>query len=179
MCSLRSRDAWLRQPPLPAALGGARKMEQLSSSWTYFYKVIFTRVWIGGFGIGTIALFIAGALGDAEAAEMRSTFLLGLIFGSAFLYWGLMRLKKVHLKDARLIVSNFKHEIAVDLTNVDRVSGSILMSPELVWVHLRTPSKFGDKVIFMPKGRWSFGFSVHPVVSRLRQEVQRAHGIAA
>ena len=154
-------------------------MEQLSSSWTYFYKVIFPRFWIGCFAIGTIALYVAAEFGDTEATEMRGIFLFGLILGSAFIYWGLMRLKKVCLKNVSLIVSDFKEEIAVPLTSVERVSGSILISPELVWVHLRTPNKFGDKVIFMPKMRWSFGVTPHPIVARLRQEVDKAHGIAA
>jgi len=33
-------------------------IERLSSSWTTYYKVAFPLIWIGGFGLGTFALWV-------------------------------------------------------------------------------------------------------------------------
>jgi len=144
--------------------------QQLSSQWTYFYKILFARAWIGVFSIGTVFLFFAAITGDTSAQNVLPMFLFGLIVGASFIYWALVRLKKVTLDDDILLISDFKKEIAIPLRNVERVTGSILISPELVWLHLRLPTEFGNTVIFMPPMRW-FPFSKHPIVRQLQRRI--------
>ena len=73
-----------------------------------------------------------------------------------------------------MIVSNYVEEADVPLIDVERVSGSVLLSPELVWIHLRRPSTFGQKIVFMPTMRMFHGFSRHPIVAELQGIVEAA-----
>ena len=74
---------------------------------------------------------------------------------------------RVELSGDTLLVSNYRRSVRVPLAQIERVSGSILMSPELVWVHFRRPTELGDRIVFMGRWRWPAGFSRHPVVAEL------------
>ena len=149
---------------------------QLSSQWTFFYKVVFPTIWIGGFGLGTVIMFISpdGWKVNPDVREIRWIFLLALIVGAVFIYWSCMRMKKVWLAQNSFIISNYLKEISVPLQQVERVSGSILMTPELVWVHFRRPTVFGERIVFMPKMRLLSGFSKHPIVEELHRLITKA-----
>ncbi|MFK8031000.1 MAG: hypothetical protein AB8G18_12265 [Gammaproteobacteria bacterium] len=97
----------------------------------------------------------------------RFNILIIWIVGSSLLYLGLVRLKKVQLKCNELIVSNFRTEIRIPLSEIDKATGSKLVSPELVWIHLKNPTPFGSKIQFMATLRFPGGFSRHPVVDRI------------
>ena len=97
-----------------------------------------------------------------------------ILVGGAFIYWSCMRLKKVALDGDVLLISNFRKEIAIPLRDVDHVTGSIFMSPELVWLHFRRPTEFGTKIVFMGKWRFFSGFTRHPVVKELQRLIDRA-----
>jgi hypothetical protein len=43
-------------------------MRKLSSGWTWFYKFAFPTLWIGSFGLGTVAMFVAP---DSLATDPR------------------------------------------------------------------------------------------------------------
>jgi hypothetical protein len=151
----------------------------LSSAWTVIHKVVFPAVWIGGFALGTACLFLAEPRtrsGAPPPPEMRWFFLAATVLGSAFLYWFGMRLKKVALDGDRLIISEFGREIEVPLRDVERVTGSILMNPELIWLRFRRPTEFGTKIVFMPTTRFLGGYSRHPLVEELRTLVAQASG---
>ena len=151
-------------------------MRTLSSHWTFLYKFIFPVLWIGGFAGATLAMFIApdSFKGDGDIREFRMFFLVITILGSVALYWCCMRLKKVRLKEDTLLISNFRKELKIPLRDVARVAGSILMHPELVWLHFRSPTEFGLKVVFMGKSRISFGLTRHPVVKELEHLIGTA-----
>jgi hypothetical protein len=137
---------------------------------TYLYKIVFTRFWIGGFVIITTLMYVAPDIFEGDdVREIRHVFLLATLVGSVFIYWALARLKKVTLSGDSLIISNFKVEISVPFKDIERISGSILVSPELAWLHFRQPTEFGTKVVFMPQIRWFGGFTVHPIVQELKE----------
>jgi hypothetical protein len=150
---------------------------QLSSRMTFFYKVVFPTIWIGGFASGSALMFLSPDAWNLNPhlRKVRWIFLLALIVGAGLIYWSCIRMKKVWLGQNSLIISNYLREITVPLQQVERVSGSILMSPELVWVHFRRATAFGNRIIFMPKLRLLSGFSQHPVVDDLRQLINEAH----
>jgi hypothetical protein len=108
---------------------------QLSSSWTWFNKFVFPPIWIGIFGSGVVGLFLSP--GDGRSGDLRWPVTAVLIAGVSFLYWAVMRLKRVTLEGGTLSVSNYLREIHVPLCDVERVSASIMMNPELIWLHFR------------------------------------------
>jgi len=145
-------------------------MRELSSTWTFFYKFVFPTLWIGMFAMGTLLMFVVpdSFKGGGDVREIRWFFAGATVVGGAFIYWACIRLKKVSLDANTLVVSNYRHQVEVPLRDVEAISGSLFMSPELIWLRLRNPTILGTKVVFMPKVRLSFGFSRHPLVAELR-----------
>ena len=142
----------------------------ISSRLTAFYKFVFPVLWIGLFAVITTAMFVVPDERAGELRDLRWIFAAATIAGAGFIYWFGMRLKRVALAERSLIVSNYVEEADVSFTDVERVSGSVLLSPELVWIHLRRPSTFGRKIVFMPRMRMFQGFSRHPIVAELIRE---------
>ena len=159
---------------------GHRPMRRnLSSAWTVIHKVVFPALWIGAFALGTSCLFLSEPRtrsGASPPPEMRWVFLVATVLGSVVLYWFGMRLKRVALDGDRLIISDFGREMEVPLRDVERVTGSILMHPELIWLHFRRPTEFGTKIVFMPPARFLGGYSRHPLVAELRALVAQSCG---
>ncbi|HTF33533.1 MAG TPA: hypothetical protein VK714_07505 [Myxococcota bacterium] len=145
-------------------------MRQLSSSMTSFYKFVFPTVWIGAFAFVTLLMFMApdSSKGNGDVHEMRWIFAFMTLLGGNFIYWGCMRLKTVSMSGDALIISNYRRRVDVPLRDVEAISGSMFMSPELIWLRFRHPTPFGEKIVFMPKVRFHFGFSRHPLVAELR-----------
>lgn len=137
-------------------------MRTLSSSFTFFYKYVFSLIWISGFGIGTFTAFMNKNDSD------QYVFLFFFIFGTILIYLVCARIKKVQLEGNSLIISNYIQSIEVDLSDVKSISGSILLTPELIWFKLRSPTIFGQTIIFMPRFRFFGGFTKHPMVEELQ-----------
>jgi len=97
------------------------------------------------------------------------------IAGAAAFSWFASRLKWVTLHGNVLVVSGLRRKIEVPLRDVETVSGSVLMNPELVWLHLRHPTEFGSSIVFMPPIRLLRLRPLrHPLVSELTSLVFQA-----
>jgi len=142
-------------------------MRVLSSGWTWFYKFIFPTIWIGGFGFGTLMMFLVpDSFSGDDVRVIRDEFLTILVLGSALIYWSCIRVKRVSIDSDSVLISNYREVIRVPLRDVERVSGSILMHPELIWLHFRRPTRFGSRIVFIPPMRW-FALNRHPLVREL------------
>lgn len=151
-------------------------MRRLSSHVTWFYKFIFPTVWIGGFGAGTIASFLAPVSANMDKGNPALVFLFLLVLGSLFIYVLLIRLKSVSLDGENLVISNYKRTIRVPLRNIENVTGSLFMSPELVWVNFRMSTDFGRKIQFMAPLRFFMGLSRPPFAGELMNLMRQARG---
>lgn len=143
----------------------------LSSRLTFFYKFIFPTLWIGGFAFTTLWVF---RVHDAtKDVDVRWLVLAALLLGSLGIYWSCMRLKWVALDGDNLVISNYGREVRVPLSSIDRFSSSLLMNPEIIWVHFRLPTPFGNRIIFMPPQRF-FAFTRHPLAKRLNELIAQS-----
>ena len=142
----------------------------LSSRLTFFSKVIFPIVWIGGFGVGTIALWTNNSVPHQE----KWRFLGALIVGSLFIWWAGARLKKVSVEGGALYVSNYLKEIALPLDIVERVSENRWINIRPVTLYFRRSTDFGNKIVFMPKTRVMLPWRPHPVVNEIKRMVEMA-----
>ena len=101
----------------------------------------------------------------------------GPLLALAFLYWTYilfecLQLKRVDLDGEVLRVSNFREEIEIPLRDVEKVSASAFVTPELIWIPLRRPTVFGDTLVFAPAIRFFGGFwHRHPLAEELRRRV--------
>ena len=147
----------------------------ISSMQTFVMKFIFPALWIGGFTLFTLSLFLRPA--TAPDAEMKWVFLLVTLVGGIFISRFCVRLKRVVLDDTALLVSNYRQELTIPLQDVERVSELRWVNIHPVTIHLLRPSEFGDRIVFIPTFRiFSWG-SRHPVVDELREAVTRARGL--
>ena len=140
-------------------------MRRLSSLFTFFCKFISPVIW---FTVVCYAFY--EAYKDTNNGEIPLILIALIIIPiSISIYLCDIRNKRVYLERSTLHVSNYIHSIEVDISEIESVHGSILLSPELVWFKLRNPTKFGSTIFFMPKLRFHFGFTKHPIVEELRE----------
>jgi hypothetical protein len=130
-------------------------------------KVIFPSLWIPLFGLGTLMLLLGRF--EGQNPPPKWIFLLAWLAGSAFIYWSCIRLKEVSLDEDFLYVSNYLKEIAIPLSEIQDVTENIWINIHPVTIQLKSPSEFGDKIVFMPPARFFAFFSSHPVVSELKE----------
>jgi hypothetical protein len=161
-------------------LGVSTRVEAktLSSAQTLFMKIIFPALWISGFGVGTLALWLGVMHGKNNAPPpdgMKWQFLVIWIVGTAFILWGCSGLKRVRIDKNRLYVSNYIREIHVPLSDVRDVTEVRWINIHPVTVYFRDTTEFGDKIKFMPKVRFLLSWSSHPIVGELKS-LARAQG---
>lgn len=142
----------------------------ISSAQTILVKFVFPVIWIGGFGVGAMALWLAPlrARGDAPLPEMKWLFLAIWIFGTAFILWLSAGLKRVRLDDERLCISNYVREISVPLGLIADVTENRWINIRPVTIQFRQPTDFGDKITFMPMTRVFWPGKPNPIVAELR-----------
>jgi hypothetical protein len=121
--------------------------QTLSSASTFYKKVVLPFIWIFGFGLGTLMLWLEKLGGGPKQipAEMKWLFLFGWMFGSAFIWWRTTALKKVRLDGKFLYVSNYVEEIAIPLAMIEKVTESRWNEGHPITVHLLASTEFGDR----------------------------------
>src|SRR5215831_16195136 len=135
-------------------------METVSSSLTFLYKFIYTTVWSAGFGLGTVVMFLKR---QPEAMQFAAVWAIG----TAFLLLTCARLKRVKLDGATLVISNYRHEITVPVSEIADVRQNRLIIPRPVTITFRKETPFGSVVTFMPRVSFRL-FSEADIVTRLR-----------
>jgi hypothetical protein len=139
---------------------------RLSSLQTVLMKIVFPALWIPTWGFVTLMMFFSG-VNDADPFA-KVFFLFAWAVGFAVIYWSSIRLKDVSVDDNFLYVSNYLKEVVIPLSDIRDVTENRWINIHPVTIHLKSPSEFGDKIIFMPKTRLFAFFSSHPVVKELK-----------
>jgi len=147
--------------------------DKLSSSTTFFHKVILPALWITGFGFATLAMWLGDFNQPSQPQDdMKLVFLVLWIAGSAFLLIDTVRLKTVTLDNNDLIIKNFSGVIRVPLRNIKHISETMFISPKTVSLTVYPPCEFGEKITFIPRTIFQISFKLldeHPIVLKLRQ----------
>lgn len=149
-------------------------MRTLSSAQTFLMKVVFPVVWITGFGLGTLVLWVGamhGSNGESPPYNDKWWFLIAWIAGSTFLLWGCARLKKVRMGGGHLYVSNYWREIKVPVAAIASVTENRWTNIHPVTIHFRVRTEFGQRIIFMPSVRL-LPWASHPVVQELLEAAE-------
>jgi hypothetical protein len=149
---------------------------QLSSAFTTFWKFIFPTIWLAGFASATLAMFMHADLNDSEGVSSKWMSLAITILGAAFLYWFLMRLKRVEIDDQFLYVSNYSREIKVPLRDIEEVRENRWINIHPISVLFYKETGFGQRITFMPRRHWAF-WQAHPVVQELESAARGARGL--
>jgi hypothetical protein len=133
---------------------------------TVLMKIIFPAFWIPLWGFFVLIMFV-GPL-EGAATPSKWLFLFVWVAGSGFTYWSCIRLKEVSVDDDFPYVSNYLKEVSIPLSEIYDVTDNLWINIHPVTIHLKSPSEFGDKIVFMPTVRF-FGRGSHPVVNELKE----------
>lgn len=154
-------------------------MRRLSSSFTFFYKRIFPVFWFG-----LLLVFLAEGvwgvhrpIGNPQHAPMLP-FLLMPVFMAVIGYLIFRRLvfdlvDAVWLDGDFLVVKNRGEQRRVALADVMNVNCTSLSNPRRITLMLRTDSRLGRSVSFIPASPRSFlsAFKPDPIANELIERV--------
>lgn len=154
----------------------------ISSSITFFYKFVFPTVWIGTFAVATCAILVNALLAsDAklrdEAQLLCIPAIIATLAGGAFMYEGCVPLKRVVIDGDYLLISNYVTELAVPLSDIDKVEDTFWISIHPVTIILCRDTPLGRKIMFMPEPSWSIPSQTHPIVTELRELAAQAKSL--
>jgi hypothetical protein len=152
-------------------LDGDKAMTNLitfSSRLTFFYKFIFPVIWISGFGLGIIVVELA----HNSPLAAKFAFAAGWVLGTAGLVWLCAPLKRVRADDRALYVSNYLKEISVPVGLIDCVTENRWINIHPITIHLSGDTEFGSRIVLMPKSRFAFSWTPHPVVGEIERLAQ-------
>lgn len=161
-------------------------MRRLSSSSTYFYKRVFPVLWFG-----FLLVFLAIALWGTQHARISTQpqqivpFLLAPVFMAGvgvFVFRKLINdlVDEVWLDGDWLIVKNRDEPRRVALSDVMNVNATTMTNPRRVTLMLRTDSRYGRSISFIPASPRGFlsAFSPDPIATELIERVDALRRVA-
>lgn len=139
----------------------------LSSGWTVFYKFlgIPTVVLMAGYGVW---VFYTPHWRNVPG-EFYFILLLALAANFAFSVWVTMRVMHVEVDEHNFYVSNYSREIVIPRSDLYEATEMRWMQPYWITLHLRRPSEFGDRIVFIPPWRLGAFWTANPLIEELNQ----------
>ena len=155
-------------------------MRKLSSKLTWFWKIFGFLFLVGSVDQivdsilcnSTLYLDFFCRRDSAERTLEHSIFRSIVAVACIFYSIQLIRLKNILLEDDEFIIKNIFETIRIKVSDVEKISGTIFIIPDLAWLHLKEKSKFGNKIIFAPPNRAFLSKPyLHPMVYELSEMV--------
>ena len=139
--------------------------KRISSSLTFFYKILFPSIWFSGLFIWIFVLVYNHGF-STEALTSIFT----LFFSAPFIYLGFTKFKSVVVSKDKFIISNFLKSIEVEKADITRVTENwgYKFYPHTICLHFKRPTDFGLKIIFVAQYK-RFCFFHHPVVKQIKK----------
>ena len=131
-------------------------MQRLSSHLTFFGKFLAPPIWIGGFGWGTLTLFLNpnadfnGVRGGAPSSAKWLSLVIWIAVGIAAIRQA-RSFKSVHLVDGALLISNYLTEHRIPFSAIVDVRQGRWFN-RTVTIELADPNPFNGAVTFVPIG---------------------------
>lgn len=153
-------------------------METISSRLTFVLKFILLPLWITGFGVAALGLWLDlwQVNGHLPTPKEKAEILAAWIFIATFGLWNLAGLKKVRVDTTNLYISNFRKEIAIPVDDiVDITDHRWLNLPTTI--RFRAPTVFGQSIRFLPPDRFIpfYWGGENPVVEDLKERAGLKH----
>jgi len=130
-------------------------------------KIIIPVFWGVFFGTLTLAFLVANhvAVGFMSMGKFRILMLAFFLLGLLFLYWAVMRLKRVEMDEHFVYVSNYFKHYKYPFHNVEKIVESDYLLFRSMHVYLKTPGYFGQKVTFVAhRHRFNDFMNDHPEI---------------
>ncbi len=140
------------------------KTETLSTSMTFFWKFIFSIIWLIGMGAGSIVAIMKVGIQALPS-------LIVYVVGITILYYGCIRAKNVYLDDNYLYVGNFLKKIKIPLHQVKKVEENVFIVPRPIFIEFKVETEFGKKIMFLGYTELFLFCSTHPAVKKLKNRI--------
>jgi hypothetical protein len=142
----------------------------ISSRTTFIYKFIFPAIWIPL--VGFPAIMFARNANARGGADMTGAvvYVAAWAVGAAFLLRLAVPLMRVQLRDGRIYASNYRREIEIVPSDIERVTQNVWINVRPITLHLRHETAFGTRIRFLPPSRLILAFwQEDPLVDQLRR----------
>jgi len=147
----------------------------LSAPGTFVQKYVFLVLWFCILGAINILMWSGKLLdphGEPPSLEARIGFLAMWLVPPLVAAWLTRLLKRVRMSDEGLLISDYRREILVPFSAIESVSPHSKVEPfQPVEIRFRAPTEFGDRIQFVPRGRYGFLPWPDPALSELREPV--------
>lgn len=142
-------------------------MQTVSSNWTLFLKLCLPTIYITFLGAFTMAMFFTEVqfVGPLPAHIFRLILLGILLVGVLFLYWSVMRIKRVAMDEHFVYATNYFKNYRYPYHNIEKVVEKDWLFFRTIHVSLKEPGSFGKKISFIASKKRLNAFLVdHPEV---------------
>jgi hypothetical protein len=148
---------------------------ELSSRLTIAFKFIVPALSITLFGLGAAVMFVISfAVRPPPPPGIKWLVPATCIGASTFVWWMCCRLKRVWVDGATLHISDYVRDDRVPLASITAVRENRWVNIRPVIVEFRTPTSFGQRIVFMPRVSWFLLWRPHPIALELRALVAEA-----
>ncbi|MBX3290767.1 MAG: hypothetical protein KF855_15740 [Acidobacteria bacterium] len=139
---------------------------RLSSSITFIHK--FISPFVSLLAIVIMIRFVHGATLRQFPPFYMLILFVAFAGGMAMTAWLSYKIKKVFVEGDYLIVSDYKKEIAVPLSDIYDVTEMRWMQPYWITISFRKTTEFGDSILFVPPFRLLSFWVANPLVEEIR-----------
>jgi hypothetical protein len=145
----------------------------LSSGTTFFLKFVFSGIFLGC-SVWLISYWIIQLIRfPRELSPGALVFtIVWVVATTTFCYQLTVPLKQVSIDDQNLRVSNYLHEITIPLSEISQVHQTRFFNVRPVIVHMRSPTRFGHTIKFVPQTAFHWWWNEHPIVTELKDAVR-------
>jgi hypothetical protein len=141
---------------------------RIHSLETYLDKYVLPIVFIPWAGFGSLSRAFPGI------TPVQTYLLIALCaLFAAVVFWHALKLKTVILDDEVLHVAGYLKQVTIPLSDVMNIRSRLFLRPHWT-IELRTPTEFGDKVMFLPKTRISTSGGSKSTFAELQARIERA-----
>jgi len=141
----------------------------LTSLETYLYKYLLPVTFIPWDGFRSVRASFPP--NDPHAKSMLWLFFFFWCVMTPFVFWYALKLKRVVINEEFLRVKSYLKEIEIPLANVESIKTSTWPNMRHVTLRLKSPSEFGDKIIFIPKKKIGTAAGEKSTLEELRERI--------
>ena len=154
------------------ALGLLSMGINITSLETYFYKYLLPVTFVPWDGFRTVRASFPP--NDPHAKTMWWVFLAAWCVIMPWVFWYAFRLKGVRMGEKALFVRSYRKEIQIPFSEVDGLKESTWPNIRHVTLRLKSPSEFGEKIVFIPKKTVETVAGKRSTIEELRGRIESA-----
>jgi len=133
---------------------------------TFFNKVVFPAIWVGG--LGALVLWVIATTGLIRIAPGFEIIAVFTLVATVMLVWLTVRLQRVGYWGDELVVANYWRKARIPFKQVAAVEGVWWYWRRMVRVRFHSPTPFGSVVYYLPK--WA---AVRPFLGPPEEELRQ------